>query len=175
LGELDLAMCDAASFGRSFVGSEAFKALFREGMDLVEETAAYLDGPGRRDESGLRPGAAKAYSAETMRLTNRLMQITSWLLVQRAVADGDIGPNQARQERARLRAAAKTTVPIDLQGFDELPEGLQALVGLSARLHARILHIDLLLDEEAPAAATPDNPVAAQQTLIARAFSVKAP
>lgn len=170
-----MAMRDAASFGRSFVGSEAFKVLFREGIDLVEETAAYLDGPGLRDESSLPTRAAKAYAAETMRLTNRLMQITSWLLVQRAVADGDIGTDQARQERARLRAAAKTTVPLDLQGFDELPEGLQALVGLSARLHARILHIDLLLDEEAPAASTPDNPVAAQQILIAQAFAAKAP
>ncbi len=32
-------------FGETFVASESFKLLFREGMTLVEETAAYLDGP----------------------------------------------------------------------------------------------------------------------------------
>lgn len=31
-------------FSEHLAGSSAFTALFREGMDLVEETAAYLDG-----------------------------------------------------------------------------------------------------------------------------------
>lgn len=44
---------DWVSFGQSYVSSEPFKALFREGMALVEETAAYLDGDGR-EESRLR-------------------------------------------------------------------------------------------------------------------------
>jgi len=34
----------AISFARGFVKSDAFMALFREGMGLVEQTAAYLDG-----------------------------------------------------------------------------------------------------------------------------------
>ncbi len=38
---------DPIRFGRTFVHSEAFKALFREGMNLVEQSAAYLDGSGR--------------------------------------------------------------------------------------------------------------------------------
>jgi len=32
----------------AFTKSELFSKTFREGMDLVEETAAYLDGPGMR-------------------------------------------------------------------------------------------------------------------------------
>jgi regulator of CtrA degradation len=41
-----------------FAGSEMFRRLFREGMDLVEETATYLDGPGRDDAKRLgRTGA----------------------------------------------------------------------------------------------------------------------
>jgi regulator of CtrA degradation len=32
-----------------FAGSEMFQRLFKEGMELVEETASYLDGPGRDD------------------------------------------------------------------------------------------------------------------------------
>lgn len=34
-----------------FTNSAAFGVLFREGMDLVEETAAYLDGAGRTPAS----------------------------------------------------------------------------------------------------------------------------
>jgi hypothetical protein len=41
------AICITVRFGETFVASEGFKLLFREGMTLVEETAAYLDGPGR--------------------------------------------------------------------------------------------------------------------------------
>jgi len=44
----------AIAFGRQFASSEAFKALFRDGMSLVEEAAAYLDGPGR-EQSRLLP------------------------------------------------------------------------------------------------------------------------
>ena len=39
------------SFGEKLATSQVFAALFRDGMALVEETAAYLDGPGRQDSS----------------------------------------------------------------------------------------------------------------------------
>jgi regulator of CtrA degradation len=178
LGERDLfrhGTGEPADFGRSFVSSEAFKALFREGMELVEQAATYLDGTGRRESAKLSPKVSLAYATESMRLTTRLMQIASWLLVQRAAADGDIGQAQVLQERDKLRAGAQvpatTTDPAE---FEELPRGFRNLIGLSARLHARVLHIDLLIEEERPPAPVPsENPVAAQQSLIARAFGVE--
>ena len=42
-----------------------------------------------------------------MRLTTRLMQIASWLLVQRAVAEGEITPDQALREKNRVRLTAQ--------------------------------------------------------------------
>ena len=36
-------------FGEKLASSQAFAALFRDGMALVEETAAYLDGPAGRN------------------------------------------------------------------------------------------------------------------------------
>ena len=53
---------DPIAFGRSFVHSEAFKAMFREGMSLVEQSAAYLDGPGREESRALGREAALAYA-----------------------------------------------------------------------------------------------------------------
>ena len=41
------------AFGRHVVTSEVFRSLFRDGMALVEETAAYLDGHGREESRRL--------------------------------------------------------------------------------------------------------------------------
>ena len=83
-----------------FARSELFDRTFREGMELVEETAAYLDGEGRRDSKMLSRSAALAYAAESMKLTTRLMQIASWLLVQRAVRENDMTAETACEPRA---------------------------------------------------------------------------
>src|SRR5947209_9300759 len=98
---------EAISFGLRHTHSEAFKALFREGMTLVEEAAGYLDGPGRAASKALRRPVALAYATESMRLTTRLMQVASWLLLRRAVNEGEITPAQAQTERHRVRLTAQ--------------------------------------------------------------------
>jgi regulator of CtrA degradation len=65
------------SFREKLASSQAFSALFRDGMSLVEETAAYLDGPGRKESKALPRAAALSYATESMRLTTRLMQLAS--------------------------------------------------------------------------------------------------
>src|SRR5262245_16417075 len=67
----------AVSFGERLACSQAFADLFRDGMALVEEAAAYLEGPGRGESKKLTRSAAFAYAAESWRLTPRLMQIAS--------------------------------------------------------------------------------------------------
>ena len=83
------------SFGERLANSQAFAALFRDGMALVEETATYLDGPGRQESKKLDRAAALAYATESMRLTTRLMQLASWLLLHRAVKEGEMSHAQA--------------------------------------------------------------------------------
>jgi regulator of CtrA degradation len=171
VNESDIVFRDAAEavdFGGSFVSSEAFKTLFREGMALVESTAAYLDGAGREESRLLARQAALAYASESMRLTTRLMQIASWLLVQRAVAEGEITPGEALQEKTRVRLQRQE--PVSPRVVAELPLPLQDLIGQSLRLHARILHLDALVCE---ASARPEprvSPVTAQQDLLRSAF-----
>jgi regulator of CtrA degradation len=160
---------DPIQFGKTFVNSEAFKALFREGMSLVEETAAYLDGPGRDESRRLSRQEALTYASESMRLTTRLMQIASWLLVQRAVAEGEITPGQALQEKNRVRLQQPESAS-PLFALEALPERLKELIGLSVRLHARILHLDTLICDDRPTPAATDSPVAVQQWLIRSAF-----
>jgi regulator of CtrA degradation len=159
---------DPIDFGKTFVASEAFRELFREGMRLVEDTAAYLDGPGRSDSRRLGGPASLAYASESMRLTTRLMQIASWLLVQRAVAEGEITPGQALQEKTRVRLAERDEG--GRHDIELLPETQQALIGFSLRLHARIIHLDRLIADGRPSRETGESPVAAQLGLLQSVF-----
>src|SRR3982751_1797152 len=131
-------------FGKTFVGSDGFKALFREGMLLVEDTAAYLDGPGRDESKALSRHAALTYASESMRLTTRLMQIASWLLVQRAVAEGEITPATAAREKDRVKLVRQDTTMAEAE-FERLPERIRELIEASLRLHDRVMHLDRLI------------------------------
>jgi regulator of CtrA degradation len=149
-----------------FARSELFDRTFKEGMDLVEETAAYLDGAGRQDSKLLSRSAALAYAAESMRLTTRLMQVASWLLVQRAVREGDMAAEAAQD--ASYRLAAETADPERLP-VEPLPGALAELLGRSERLFERVRHLDarMYADE---GAEEPPHPVLSQLERLKDAF-----
>ena len=67
----------AIALGPRIVASGGFTLLYRDGMALIEEVAAYLDGEGRNESRGLPREAAHLYATESMRLTTRLMQLAS--------------------------------------------------------------------------------------------------
>jgi regulator of CtrA degradation len=148
-----------------FTRSELFDRTFQEGMDLVEETAAYLDGAGRQDSKLLSRAAALAFAAESMRLTTRLMQVASWLLVQRAVREGDMAPETALDDSYRLNA--ETHAP-DTAG-EALPAPLMQLVDRSERLFERVRHLDARMYLESDADDQP-HPVLAQMARLKDAF-----
>jgi regulator of CtrA degradation len=152
---------------RDFAASELFDRTFQEGMELVEETASYLDGAGRQDSKLLSRSAALAYAGESMRLTTRLMQVASWLLVQRAVREGDMNPADACQDRYRL--AQPLSEEAGGGAADDLPGGLLALLDRSARLYERVLHLDRRMYVEEPANEA-DHPVLSQYEKLEAAF-----
>ena len=133
------------SFGDLLARSVRFKALFKEGMDLVEEAATYLDGTGRADARLLRPDLAATYSAESMRLTTRLMQIASWLLIRRSIVDGETPRNPDGPVRFKFTAHGIVAAPMQLA---ELPATLRSLVDRSLRLQTRILHLDGMVNDD---------------------------
>src|SRR3981081_2557754 len=97
---------EAVSFGERLAGSQVFADLFRDGMALVEETASYLDGPGRQESRKLERNGALAYATESMRLTTRLMQLASWLLLHRAVKEGEMSLPPATKDKAKGKLSA---------------------------------------------------------------------
>jgi len=151
---------------QDFARSELFARTFQEGMDLVEETAAYLDGAGRQESKALARNAALAYASESMRLTTRLMQVASWLLVQRAVRAGDMAPAHACDERYRL-AAEEVCRNSDAEA-EGIPDGLLMLLDRSEKLYERVRHLDRRMYLEAEAADS--HPVLSQIDRLKTAF-----
>lgn len=129
---------------QSFAGSALFNRTFDEGMSLVEEAARYFDGRGREDARALPGQTAMLYSSESLRVTTRLMQAASWLLVQRAVHEGDMPAEEAAAERYRLGSKE-----ICLGGRGEealaLPHTLQTLLTRSENLYRRVARLEAIL------------------------------
>lgn len=148
-----------------FARSELFERTFQEGMALVEETASYLDGDGRRESKLLSRSAALAYASESMKLTTRLMQVASWLLVQRAVREGDMTPAAAADARYRLADRQPQQEPTN----SEVPIALIEYLVRAEKLYDRALYLDRRMYLAGP--DIPDaNPVLSQLGMLEAAF-----
>jgi len=158
------------SFGEKLASSQAFANLFRDGMALVEETAAYLDGPGRHESKALERGAALAYATESMRLTTRLMQLASWLLLHRAVKEGEMSLAQANSEKSKVKL--NVGEPGDADTLMRLPDTLQDLIMRSRRLSDQVRRLDanIYAPPLAPDQPRSGNPVGRQIGLLKAAF-----
>jgi regulator of CtrA degradation len=155
------------------MASDRFNPIYKRGMALVEETAHYLDSDGRDEAKGLSKPVAMLYASESMRLTTRLMQLASWLLLQRAVNSGEMTINQVMQERTKVRLET----PSDAAGnpaFAELPKHFRMLIEHSLMMERDIRRIDHELYGDGQPdgdAALSANPVNEQLALLRTAFA----
>jgi regulator of CtrA degradation len=170
--QLDLSVAQPVSFGERLANSQAFADLFRDGMALVEATATYLDGPGRQESKNLVRAAALAYATESMRLTTRLMQLASWLLLHRAVKEGEMSLAQANKEKSKVKLAAADRH--DPNNMELLPEMLRELIERSQALQSKIRRLDATIHNP-PAAdhSNAVNPVEHQLGLLKAAFGAE--
>src|SRR5580693_2868580 len=158
----------AVSFSERLASSQVFAALFRDGMALVEETANYLDGAGRQESKKLERGAGLVYATESMRLTTRLMQLASWLLLHRAVKEGEMTLAQASKEKAKVRLAS--CEPGDAKSIALVPQKLQELIARSVRLQGEVRRLDATMHAAPPLKVAIGNPVVRQWGLLKAAF-----
>lgn len=161
----------AISIGPRIVASGGFDLIYREGMGLIESVAAYLDDQGRLESRVLPREAGFLYATESMRLTTRLMQLASWLLLQRAVNEGEITRENARAEKEKVKFSA-TPSQRGGPGYDQLPPTLRDFIDKGDRLFERVMQLDALekgnLPQNVPAHA---NGVADQLARIKAAFA----
>lgn len=153
--------------------TERFKPLYADGMRLVEEAAAYLDGQGRVEAKKLSRLAATLYAAESMRLTTRLMQIASWLLLQRAANNGEMSRAQVAEEKSKVQLDTPSASRQTTQ-WSELPDAFIDLVDRSMKMQALVRRFDEEIYPKIANAAAPIEPqsngVSAQMDLLKAAF-----
>jgi regulator of CtrA degradation len=155
-------------FSEKLASSQAFAGLFKEGMALVEETASYLDGPGRQESKKLDRSAALAYATESMRLTTRLMQLASWLLLHRAVKEGEMSLAQANKEKTKVKLTVGD--PIDEAAISVLPASLRGLIERAKKLHDAVRRLDATIHAPMPEEVQAANPLDRQIGLLRAAF-----
>lgn len=155
-------------FSERLTNSPAFGQLFKDGMDLVEETAAYLDGPGREEAKLLDRSASLIYATESMRLTTRLMQLASWLLLHRAVKEGEMTLSQANREKTKVRLSASEPGGPDM--LEQLPAVLQELIARSMHLQSKVRRFDGNMHTSATDDVQGGNPLLPQLSLLKAAF-----
>ncbi|MCF6326512.1 MAG: DUF1465 family protein [Devosiaceae bacterium] len=161
---------DATHIGPHLVASGDFIKLYTQGMALIEEVAAYLDGEGRSQARGLNREAGFLYATESMRLTTRLMQLASWLLLQRAVQEKEMSAQSARAEKSKVKFSA-TPSQRGGPGWSDLPEQFLDYIAHGDRLFERVVQFDILDRGEVPSAPVrDDNDIADQMSRLRDAF-----
>jgi regulator of CtrA degradation len=149
-----------------FTGGKLFDTVFNRGMALVEETAAYLDGPGRDQSKALGREPGLTYAAWSMELTTRLMQAASWLVMQKAVREGEMRREDASARKYRIR---RDTPALD-SASDEakgLPPRFLDLVTKSEALFEQVCRLDEALYQ--PGRTPAANPVSDQLAALQKA------
>ncbi len=150
------------SFSDKYFRSARFDEVFQAGMLLVEEASTYLEGEGRqlaqRLEGGLDRDLAFAFATESMRLTTRLMALASWLMIKRAVLNGELSSEMAAQQEQHLKLQTISRLST-AEHFEKLPPPFQNLVLRSLKLHERILCLDKILKGAQQLQATVSDPV----------------
>ena len=148
---------------------KAFSRLYDEGMELIEKTADYIDGEGKAASRILSSEASSLYAAEAMRMSTRLMQVASWLLLFRAAREKEMSEEQINLEKAKV-CLNTPSLGADNAHWLELQEAFRRLVEMSLRIEERVRHMDRDVESALTSDTSETNPVCNQIDLLKAAF-----
>jgi len=154
---------------KKFAGSEVFLKIFDETINLVQKSSEYLEGMGRFDQARLEDKEQTLFATQSVRLTNNLMQTSSWLLGHRSFYKGDIDEPKTIDLSF---ANTDKTEPMD-KLVSKLPTRLVVLMTQTSSLLERIKRIDHQLrnlDEISQKLDTSKNNVHEQLNAIHKMF-----
>ncbi|MEN2494170.1 MAG: hypothetical protein TECD_00061 [Hyphomicrobiaceae bacterium hypho_1] len=135
------------NFSQQFTYSDRFDAIFNKGMSLTDRASRYLDGEGRKEAKLLKSPLNVIYATESMRLTTRLLNLSSWLLLLNSLKRNEISIQDAIRKRNNIKIKPFGNIS-HIRYLDDLPKGLQKLIRESYTLNNQIYHIDtgLIID-----------------------------
>jgi hypothetical protein len=119
-----------------FAGSTLFFKLFDETIQLIQEASFYLEGAGRIDVSSFPFKASQIYNIESVQLTNRLMEVSSWLLAHRSYYRGET------QQLKKIALRDENEENLNDDALALLPIRMCALIQKSKMLHQRIKRLN---------------------------------
>ncbi|WP_142848310.1 DUF1465 family protein [Telmatospirillum sp. J64-1] len=121
---------------------------YEETLNLIVEARNYAAYVQPREHVGAGPVARLRISCESMRVTTRLTQVMAWLMLQRAVQEGELTLEEACAEHNRL-AAENVCLSHDAAEDEALPDGLRSLLERSYRLYLRTRRLeDMVLERQ---------------------------
>jgi regulator of CtrA degradation len=118
-----------------------FRRTYDETLALMIEARnymAYADRGNREKAEGLR---GLRMSCEAMRVTSRLTQIMAWLLMQRAVHEGEVALDEALSDENRL-SGEEVCLDETFSHDETLPGGLRSLLQRSLSLYQRVSRLE---------------------------------
>ena len=115
---------------------------YHEALDLLSEAHTYISYRQALDETKVPADQRLLMSYETMRLTARLTQIMAWLMMQRAVQQGDMTMDEVGFDPAIEVSADVLSLDEREIEESELPRGLKYLMEKSHNLYVRIKRLE---------------------------------
>lgn len=150
----------------------AFKELYTYGMGLINEASDYFSGEGKEAARLLEGETAVFYSVAAKRLSYRLMQIASWLLLERAMREQDMTADMLAREKKKVVLDVKPVMH-DHPVWHTLPERFRKLSEESLRFVERVRYLECET-RCLPQIDDHSNPVSQQLSRLKDAFGGRA-
>jgi regulator of CtrA degradation len=122
-----------------------FGRTYDETMGLLLSARHYVANVQPGEFSRIEPGEQLHLNCEALRLTTRLAQVMAWLLVQKAIAAGELSREEARSDAYRLGSHAQCLADTDARVAANSKK-LGALMARSRLLFERVARLDRQLD-----------------------------
>lgn len=101
----------------------------------------YVAGPSSEDAQALEPGDRLRLTHELSRVTRLLTNVMAWLMVQKAVAAGEMTPEQGHNDPAAKLDFLFDDEP-DLKELGRLPITARSLIDRARRISALVQQLD---------------------------------
>ena len=115
---------------------------YGEALGLLVEVRDYVAGPSKEDGEALLPQDRAGLVHELTKVTHRLTDAMAWLMLQKAVAAGEITAAEAAESEAAALLAGGLGDADPTQDIGNLPLAARGLIDRSRRLYAEVARLD---------------------------------
>lgn len=120
---------------------------YDEAIDLLIEARDWLIRAEPAERERLGSADRLSMTLEATRMTTQITQVIAWLMVQKAIAEGELSWSEATRPEHRL--GGRSVCFDNASGNAQLPDELRVLLERSHRLYVRVSRLDELVAAQA--------------------------